>query len=419
MHFILQGGAKERDEWTMARRDNKGRILRTGESQRNDGRYDYRYTDSVTGKRKTVYSADLAKLREKEKKIQRDVEDGIIMDSGIRKLDVNTLFEQYLSLRKLVESTRVNYIRQWELHVKDNIGSMKVIYVRPSHIKALYAKMSQQNYARNTIKIIHSLILPTFEMAVDDNIIRKNPAKNALMDYGEEAGKKNALTQDEQRNLLQFVETSPIYNVYLPMIQIFIGTAMRCGELIGLTWDDVSFDENVISIDHQLVYKDFKDGNGYCFHLHKTKTEAGTRVIPMTDSVKKAFLQQRKIQFLMGAKRDVEVEGLKGFVFTGRNGMPMMPAAVNNVLYNIVKAYNRNEQIRAMEEKRKAKLLPKFSVHVLRHTGCTRMAEKGIDAKVLQYVMGHSDIAVTMEVYNHIEKRRVETEIQKMNVIAG
>lgn len=71
MHSILQGGAKERDEWTMARRDNKGRILRTGESQRNDGRYDYRYTDSVTGKRKTVYSADLAKLREKEKKIQR------------------------------------------------------------------------------------------------------------------------------------------------------------------------------------------------------------------------------------------------------------------------------------------------------------------------------------------------------------
>lgn len=236
------------------------------------------------------------------------------------------------------------------------------------------------------------------------------------MDYGADAKIKDALTEEQQNNLLYFVEESSVYNVYLPMLQIFIGTALRCGELIGLTWNDVDMDEKVINIDHQLVYKDYKDGNGFCFHLHEPKTEAGNRAIPMTDCVKRAFVEQRKLQFMMGIDRSVEVEGLTGFVFTGKNGKPMMPAAVNNALYNIVRAYNKKEQEQAKKEKRKAKLLPKFSVHVLRHTGCTRMAERGMDPKVLQYVMGHANIAVTMEVYNHITSRqRIENEIKKMN----
>ena len=149
----------------MARKDNRGRNLRTGESQRADGRYDYRYIDQKTGKRVTIYSTDLAELREMEKKVQREVDDGLITTSDMKKLDVNTLLENYLSLRELVDSTRVNYIRMWELHVKDELGRMRVVQVRPSHIKALYAKMSRSDYARNTIKLIHDLIFPAFEMA--------------------------------------------------------------------------------------------------------------------------------------------------------------------------------------------------------------------------------------------------------------
>jgi len=104
--------------------------------------------------------------------------------------------------------------------------------------------------------------------------------------------------------------------------------------------------QNVINIDHQLIYKDCNDGRGFCFHLHKPKTSAGKRVIPMTANVRKAFCEQRKIQLMMGARRDIEVEGLKGYIFIGRNGMPMMPSAVNSVLYNIVKRYNMIEELK-------------------------------------------------------------------------
>lgn len=95
--------------------------------------------------------------------------------------------------------------------------------------------------------------------------------------------------------------------------------------------------------------------------------------------------------------------------------MPLAPNAVNNVLYNIVKAYNRNEEANAKQSHKKPELMPKISAHIMRHTGCTRMAESGVDPKVLQYIMGHADISITMNVYNHIsDMGRVRKEMEKL-----
>lgn len=398
----------------MTRKDNRGRNLKTGETQRADGRYDYRYMDPKTRKRVAVYSMDLTELREMEKRIWRELDDGMITTPDVKRLDVNTLFEQYLSLRKIEQSTRTIYISMWNNHVRDDFGKMKVIQVRSSHIKAVYVRMSKAGYSRNTIKLIHDMIYPVFGMAVEDDIIRKNPAKDTLRDYGTAPKVKDALTPEQQEKLLQFVADSNVYNIHLPLLQVMIGTAVRCGEIIGLTWSDVSMEAMEISINHQLAYRNY--GDGCKFHVQKPKTSSGNRVIPMTTYVKKALVEQKKQQFLLGIDRDVEIDGLKGFVFTGKYGNPIMPSTVNNVLYNIVAAYNKQETIKAKREHRKPEPLPRISAHTLRHTGCTRMAERGIDPKVLQYIMGHANIAVTMEVYNHItEKQRVEKEIRKMD----
>ena len=99
-----------------------------------------------------------------------------------------------------------------------------------------------------------------------------------------------------------------------------------------------------------------------------------------------------------------------------KSGRPLMPSAINNILYNIVDAYNKKEVQIAKTEHRNAELLPTVSAHIMRHTACTRMAEKRIDVKVLQYIMGHAHIDVTMEVYNHIgELTRIENEIARLD----
>ena len=400
-----------------SRKDPKGRKLRDGESWRKDGRYSYRYTDIRTGKRQTIYAQDLPELRKKEKQIAKDMDDNILTDIAIKKMTLNTLFERYMATRELADSTRINYTRMWENRVKDEIGNIKVVQILPSHIKAFYSKLSKAGYAHSTIKNLNTLIYPALEMAVDDDIIRKNPAKGSISDYGRPAEEREALTIAQQEKLLDFVKQSNVYNTYYPMLTIMIGTGLRCGELIGLTWRDVDTKARRLNVDHQLIYKNY--GDGCRFHISTPKTDSGIRVIPMTQEVQKAFEEQRKINFMLAKDKSIEVDGYSGFVFTAKSGRPLMPYGVNNALYNIVDAYNKQEVKNAKKESRKAELLPKVSAHVMRHTACTRMAECRMDMKVLQYIMGHAHIDVTMEVYNHLgDRERIENEIARLDSMA-
>lgn len=396
------------------RKDLKGRVLKEGENYRSDGRYSYRYTDQRTNKRVTVYAPDLPQLREKEKKITKDLEDSILTDSAAKNMTVNALFRRYMETRELSESTRVNYTSMWANRVQDEIGNVKVVQLLPSHILMFYSKLAKDNYSHSTIKFLHNMLYPALEMAVGDDIIRKNPAKKALGDYGKAPVEKKILTLNGQERFLKFVKASNVYNQYYAMLVIMLQTACRCGELIGLTWSDIDMKNKIVNINHQLVYKNY--GNGCQLHISSPKTDSGNRCIPMRDSLYEAFKEQRKLTMVLGRLSNVEIEGYRNFVFTAKTGRPLMPSAVNNVLYNIVGAFNREETENAEREHRKADLLPEISAHCLRHTGCTRMAESGMDIKVLQYIMGHANIDVTMKVYNHITDNRVEKEIQKLNV---
>lgn len=419
---------------TMAtRKDVKGRKLKEGESYRSDGRYVFRFYDERIGMRRSIYARDLTELREKE--ALRNLDENIIDDATAKKRTLKQLFERYMATKTLSDTTEENYRRMWRLRVKDTLGNRRIINLRSSDVKAYYLSLSKDGLAKKTIKYLHSMITPALELAVEDNLIRKNPARNAFGDYGKEPKKREALTQAEPEKLLSFVTDNNCYRMYLPMLTVMLGTAIRCGELIGLTWDDISTRERKISIDHQLIYRNF--GNGCEFRVHEPKTEAGVRMIPMTSDVRKAFNQQREQNFMLGIDRAIEIDGKKGFIFTSKNGYPMMPSAVNNVLYNIVKAYNRHEMKQAVEERRDPCPLPTISAHILRHTGCTRMAESGMDVKLLQYIMGcgassgrmlshrpkrsvdHADISVTLNIYTHLsEWKRIEDEFQRLERLA-
>ena len=204
----------------------------------------------------------------------------------------------------------------------------------------------------------------------------------------------------QQKKLLAFVRDHENFAVHLPMLQIMIGTGFRCGELIGLTWKGVGMKKRTVSVDYQPTYKNY--GDGCNFHKTLPKIQAGVRMFPMSKMVGKAFETQRRLNFQLGIPRDVEIDGLSDFIFMSRSGCPMMPSVVNFILRDIVKTYNEEERERAKREKREPKDMPHISAHILRHTACTRMAETDLDIKVVQYVMGHANISVTMDVYNHV-----------------
>lgn len=403
----------------MARYDSKGRKLHTGESEEIErGSYKYRYIDPRSGKRNTIYAQDLADLRKKEKEVTKDLDDAVLTDASAKKLTVNALFDNYMNTTELAPSTRSNYERMWQNQVADKIGNIKVVQLRSSHIKSLYATMSRAGYSHNTIKIVHTLLYPALELAVDDDMIRKNPARNCLSkDYGTEVKEKEILSQEQQEKLISFMEQSNIYNVYVPMFTIFLETALRCGELIGLNWEAVNLKENSITIDHQLIYKNY--GDGAKFHISSPKTKAGNRTIPLSQKAQKAFVKQKEYNFMLGRRCEDEIEGYTDFIFLAKTGRPLMPSAVNNALYNVIDAYNKDELKKAKKEHRKADLISKISVHCLRHTACTNLARL-INVKSLQYIMGHAHSDVTMDVYNHLGTyEEAKEEMRMLEKIIG
>lgn len=396
------------------RKDSKGRNLQKGEGQRANGRYYFQYKD-IFGKSRVIYSWDLAELREKEKPILKDLEDGI--DNISSKMSLNELFDLYISLKnkeKFRASTRNNYEAMWKLHIRDTeLGIAEIGNIKPTHIKRFYALLKEKGLSNSTIKLFHSMLLPCFELAVNDDMIRKNPAKNCLEEYKGGAKEKTALTLQEQTELLHFVSESNVYNTYEPIIRYMLGTGCRIGEVIGITWNDIDMKSREISINHQMIYKKDKDGKTV-FHISKTKTEAGNRKIPMTPEVYDALCKQRRYNLYMGIPRNYIVDNYSNFIFTTKSGKPIAPNGFNNAMKNIVEAYNKREVRNAEYEKRQPILLPHISAHTFRHTACTRMAEAGIQPKTLQYILGHSDMSITMNVYTHAQYDNVKKEMENM-----
>lgn len=191
-----------------------------------------------------------------------------------------------------------------------------------------------------------------------------------------------------------------------------LGTGCRIGEMLGLRWCDIDFKENLISINHNLVYR--QQDNGKCeYHITTTKTKNSNRVNPMFNAVKDALLSERCRQMQTGFCT-AEIDGYSGFIWQNRYGMVYHPQSVNRAIDRIVRDYNEEEKERAAKEKRQPILLPDFSAHVLRHTFCTRLCENETDLKLIQEIMGHADITTTMDVYNESNTSRKKASFERL-----
>ena len=216
--------------------------------------------------------------------------------------------------------------------------------------------------------------------------------------------KRHALTEDEQSAFVDYIRNHPIYNHWLPLFTTLLGTGLRVGELVGLRWEDCDFDENIININHNLIYR-MQDSGSVEYHITTPKTKAGKRDIPMFSEVKKTLLNEKARQMEHGFNPDV-IDGYSGFIFCNRYGGVISPHSINRAIERISRDYNAEETQKAKAEKRKSLLLPHFSVHQLRHTFCTRFCENETNIKIIQEIMGHADITTTMDIYNEATTKK-------------
>lgn len=388
------------------RRDNKGRILRTGESQRPDGRYMYKNSKLGT---KPIYSWKLVptdkvpknkrpdlSLREKIAELEKDLNDGI--DPAGKKMTVCQLYKKQNSLRKNVKRNTIKGRKQFmNLLKKDLLGSMTIDTVKLSDAKAWAIRMSENGVAYGSIRNYKRSLKASFYLAIQDDYIRKNPFDFKLTDVlDDDTEEKIALTPEQETNLLAFMKADKVYRKYYDEVVILLNTGLRISELCGLTLSDIDMRNRSIDVNHQLL----KDGEiGYYIELPKTKN--GKREIPMAEQTYQAFKRLLKNR---GNVIPFRVENHSNFLFNNQSGLPKIACNYDGMLRGLVKKYNKTHD----------EPLPHITPHTFRHTFCTNMANKGMNPNTLQYIMGHSNITMTLNYYAHGSYASAKAEMDRL-----
>lgn len=371
--------------------------LKKGEQQRPNGTFAYRWTDSE-GERQVIYAPTLEELRNKEKDVVKDQLDGIKTEA--RFVTINEMYECWKQLKRgLRDNTFQNYQFMYNQYVAPRFGKRKISALVKSDVKRFYNMLAdERELSMATIDCVHTVLHQVLDMAVEDCYIRKNPADNVLkelrLSHNREE-KRRPLTLPEQTLFLDYLKNTEKYQHWYPVFAVMIGTGLRVGEVVGLRWQDIDLDEGFIDVNHTLIYYRHEVNGCYC-NIHPPKTFSSIRKIPMLDFVKDAFQQEKQYQQGNGICCKAVVNGYTDFIFVNRFGDAQHQGTLNKALRRIVR--DCNDEV-LLKGRKNPTLLPYFSCHILRHTFATRMCEAGVNVKVIQDTLGHSDVRTTLNIY--------------------
>lgn len=391
------------------RKDNKGRVLRTGESQRQDGRYVYKYMDAA-GKARYIYSwrleatdklpagkRDELPLRAHIRQIQRDLEAGI--NPYGNETTVLELVERYIAQKTGVRyNTQVNYRFVLNILKKERFAALPIDKVRLSIAKAWLIQLQQDGRGYSTIHCVRGVVRPAFQMAVEDDLLRKNPFDFQLSTIVvNDSATRDAISKKQERNFLAFIKSDKHYRRYYDGIYILLNTGLRVSEFAGLTMNDLDMKARTISVNCQL-----QRTRNMTYVLEEPKTQCGKRVLPMSEEVYQCFrriIAERKapdIEPMVGTK--------SGFLYLDKNEKPMVALHWEHYFKRICEKYNGIYKVP----------LPNITPHVCRHTYCSNMAKSGMNPKTLQYLMGHSNIGITLDTYTHWNFEDAKADFQRL-----
>ena len=384
-------------------KDLKGREIGRGLSQRKDKKFSARYV-SKSGKRIEKYFNTLPEARNwlADSKYE-DNHSNVGVTSTVT---VDTWFNYWYDnlIVDLSPNTRRNYKERYKINIQPSIGKMCISDVKPMHCKLILNKMID-TYAGSTIKQTFIAMGTMFRAAVMNDVISKHPMDGVRYTKPVKAASDHrVLTTDEQKKFLEAAKSSHNYYQYAFILE----TGLRTGELIGLTWDAIDWDNHTLTVNKTLEFRHKQK----FWRAGPPKTQTSYRTIPLTAQAYNILLElkeKRKTQKLSEELAQVltftdrktgQTSSLvmSELVFINfRTGMPAKNSSYDTHLYKLCETAG----------------IPPFSMHTLRHTYATRAIESGMQPKILQKLLGHASITTTMDTYVHVTDDSMTKAIQQ------
>jgi len=388
----------------------KERRLPKGISKRADGRYQGRFT--FQGERFTLYDRDIKALQKKMADAKYEMEHGIYLNA--QHMTLNTFFETWL--REIKENTvKANtlsvYMEIYKIHIAPALGKQQVSSINKLMVQRLLNNMSKNGLSANTLAKTKAILYSIFKEAMENRMISYNPCENITI--RRDKTERRVLSYKEQQIFLEAIRGSR----YEMLCILGLSTGLRIGELSGLRWSDINFEEKTLTVERTYIYLHDIKNHQMKDEFHSPKTKNSCRTIRLLDSTLELLTAHKKKQEKEIAAAGEEwcpVEGGEDLIFTTKNGGPVRGLNVAETLNNYVKKINKQEELRAAKEHREPEYFERITPHTLRHTFATRAFESGIPPKVVQQILGHSSLEMTMDLYTHVTEDVQSREIQKL-----
>lgn len=386
--------------------------LPQGITLRKDGRYQARYT--FQGKRYTIYGRNLKEVQKKLRNAKYEMEHGIFArPEKIKVDDWHKTWEKEFRENKVKKSTYVTQQGLYKNHIHGPIGNLYLQAVRVEHIQNILNNMDKEGYSSSYIGRIREFMNVMFVQAFKSEIILRNPVEYTILPAKKERKERRVLTEYEQRLFLELISEDWLADIFY----VGFGTGMRIGEILALEWKDIDFKKNEIYVSGNLLKL-----AGYEYEKTLPKTATSIRTIPMLPEIsrqlRKHKLEQSKYKLTCRGIME-PVKGLEDLVFISRSGRPVSRNSLAYVIEKTIRRMNKYEADQAEKEKRLPIKFEHFSTHAMRHTFATRALENGIPPKVVQEILGHSSIQMTLDIYTHVLAETKEKEMQKLSRLFG
>jgi len=356
-----------------------------------DGTLEKRFT--IDGKRYSIYGKNAKEISQKEQEVRKKIEAGIYTDN--RNMTLDKYFDEWLTGKRgsIKGNTLKWYAAYYKGHISPRLGNVKLQKMERRQVLAFQKELSEGDLSIRTCNNIMKILKIVLNDAVTDEIITKNPAEGikALKEVNAKAAETyhRALTEQEQKDFMQ--EMAGDY--YYEFVAFLLCTGMRFGEAAALTWSDIDYKQNVIHVTKTVTFNEDNTRT-----TGTPKSESGKRDIPLNDTIKGVLARQRKKQSII-----VQIEHR---VFVSVYGKMVNNCAVNRAI---------NSALERLEEQ--GKPIEHFTAHALRDTFATRYIEQGGSPQTLKTILGHSSLAMTMDLYSHVLPNTKQKEMDNLKIV--